>query len=249
MCGDVDSARNRFHLAIRHAQDSKDPERIAWAHLHLYRLLVEGHPMDALSAMLPEVRRVVTRAGDAQVSAYLHASVSVLEGQTGRLSEALRHCDIADSLLRLAPNAWLSGNVFLIRACIACLGCHFDLAAECIAAARELTAKSGHVFGMASWEANLGHVEALRGRFEKAHAAFRHVLGTTGKSAFAVLAASESFARLCLSIGDLEECQQALDRIEDESNRREGCGLFTMFVGPVSRMRACSLNVGNQMLR
>ena len=75
---------------------------------------------------------------------------------------------------------------------------------------------------MASWEANLGHVEALRGRFEKAHAAFRHVLGTTGKSAFAVLAASESFARLCLSIGDLEECQQALDRIEDESNRHEG---------------------------
>ena len=52
--------------------------------------------MDALTAMLSQVRRVVTRAGDAQVRAYLHASVSVLEGQTGRLNEALRHCDIAD---------------------------------------------------------------------------------------------------------------------------------------------------------
>jgi DNA-binding NtrC family response regulator/tetratricopeptide (TPR) repeat protein len=222
MRGDVDSARRHFHSAIRHAQDSKDPERIAWTHLHLYRLLVEGHPMDALTAMLSQVRKLVTRAGDAQVTAYLHSSVAVLEGQTGRLNEAVRHCDIAESLLRLAPNTWLSGNVFLIRACIACLACQFDLAAECIAAARELTAKSGHVFGTASWEANLGHVETMRGRFDKANAAFRRVLESTGRSAFAVLAASESFARLCLSVGDLEGCQRALNRIEEESAKHEG---------------------------
>jgi hypothetical protein len=78
--GDVDSSQRHFHAAIRHANESRDAERIAWSHLHLYRLLVDGHPMDALAAMLTQVRKVVTRAGDAQLSAYLHASVSVLEG-------------------------------------------------------------------------------------------------------------------------------------------------------------------------
>ncbi len=222
MRGDVASAQHYFHSGIRSAQDSKNSERIAWAHLHLYRLLVEGHPMDALTAMLSRVRKVVTAAGDPQTTAYLHSSVAVLEGQTGRLNEALRHCDMAESLLRLAPNNWISGNVWLIRACVACLGCHFDRAAECLASARELTARSGHVFGAASGEANLGHVETMRGHFDKASAAFRRVLGSTGKSSFAVLAASESFARLCLSVGQLEQCQQALDRIQEETSKHEG---------------------------
>ena len=220
--GDVDSSQRHFHNAIRYANESKDAERIAWTHLHLYRLLVEGHPMDALVAMLSKVRKAVTRVGDPQLSAYLHASVSVLEGQTGRLNEALRHCDIADSLLKVAPNAWLSGSVHLNRACIASLGCHFDLAAECIANARELTAKSGAI-NIAYSEANLGLVETLRGRFDKAQAAFSRVLASENpvlaseKPAFAFLAALESLARLYLAIGNLEGCEEALSRIEEEA--------------------------------
>ena len=142
--GDVEGAQARFQTAIRLAGESGDQERVAWAHLHLYRLLVEGHPMDALASMLVDVRRVVTRIGDPQITAYLHSCVSVLEGQTGRLEEALRHCDIADSLLTLEPNVWISCGVLQNRACIACLGGRYQIAAQCIAEARKLARSEEH---------------------------------------------------------------------------------------------------------
>jgi hypothetical protein len=52
MRGNLQTARHCFQLSIRHAQEASDPEQLAWAHLHLYRLLVNGHPMEGVVSLL-----------------------------------------------------------------------------------------------------------------------------------------------------------------------------------------------------
>ena len=135
--GNIDAAATQFQTAIRMARESKDGERIAWAYLYLVRLLIDADRMQAVMALLPEARKAVTSAGLPHLSAYLHLCVSSLEGQIGRVSEAVRHCEIAESILDLAPNICLRGTAFGIRACIAHAMCDFVRAAECIDLARQ----------------------------------------------------------------------------------------------------------------
>ena len=99
---DMDGALHHFHAAVRLAHESSAADKIAWAHLHLFRCLIDGHPNNAALAMLPDIRRLVTRAADPQITAYLHSCVAVLAGQIGQLDEARRHCDLAESLLEKA---------------------------------------------------------------------------------------------------------------------------------------------------
>lgn len=66
--GDVNSALQHLQAAIRFAHESGDAERIAWSHLQLFRLFIDRHTTDLVMAMLPEVRRVVMRAGVAQAA-------------------------------------------------------------------------------------------------------------------------------------------------------------------------------------
>ena len=220
--GNVVLAAQHFHAAVRLANDSGDSERIAWALLFLFRQLIDGHPTQNVAALLPEVRKAVTKAGVVHASAYLHSCVSVLEGQTGRLDEAIRHCDIASSILQTAPNAWLEGTNILNRACIAYLMCEFEAAAEYTKLAKQALAKSGHARGALVLDNNLGHLETLVGRFDRARNNFRRVLDSPLASSFATVGALEGFARLHLATDDLDQCELALQRIDDEAKRHDG---------------------------
>lgn len=112
--GDMAAALEHFQIAVRLASNGNDYVQSAWAHLRLLRHLVDRSSMSAVTAMLPEVRRSVIRAGSVHAIAYLHQSVSVHEGQVGRINEALRHCDVLDSLISTAPNLWLTtGNLVI----------------------------------------------------------------------------------------------------------------------------------------
>src|SRR5262245_41570469 len=60
--GDTDATWKHFNLGINAAAESKDLERIAWAHLHLLRFAVDARPADALTVILPRARSAVVRA-------------------------------------------------------------------------------------------------------------------------------------------------------------------------------------------
>ena len=124
------AALQHAQTAVFLSQESNDPERTAWAHLNLFRLLIEIGPLDKALASLADVRRFVAKAGSNDASAYLHICVSVLEGQIGRLDEAWRHCNIAEGLLERSTNAWLSACSLINRGCIAWLNCQFDEASR-----------------------------------------------------------------------------------------------------------------------
>ncbi|MEQ1572724.1 MAG: sigma 54-interacting transcriptional regulator [Vicinamibacterales bacterium] len=216
--GNSASAVGHFQSSIRIAQESRDPERLAWAHLHLFRFLIEDHPLDELMARLSDVRRSVISAGSPQVTAYLHACVSVLEGQTGRLAEASRHCDIAEALLEKAPNAWVSGILSLNRACLAVLDCRFEQASSCVAMVLQFVEQSGHVRTRQAAEVTLGHVELILGKFEKAQRTLRRVLADPSASQFFRIAAADGLARLHLALDQADQGEQVLDAVDFQTH-------------------------------
>ena len=213
--GELSEAFRQLQTAIRFAQESKDVERLAWSNLALFRLLLDGHASDSMRAKLADVRRVVTQAGIPQISAYLHECVAALEGQTGRIDEALRHCDIGDGLLDLAPNDWLRGTAMVNRACLAFLRCDLKTAAAQFARARELAQKTGHRRTLAVAENNLGHVERLRGKWQRARQWFQRVLDAEHASTLAVAAASDGLAKIFLATGDLAQSEQVLSKLHE----------------------------------
>jgi hypothetical protein len=128
--GDLAAALRHAQLSVRFAQDARDAERTAWAQLHLLRLLIENGSPNDFVGILPDVRRAVTRAGVGQATAYFHTCIAILEGQTGRLEESRRHCELTNSLLDSAPSLWLKATTLVNLGCVAVLQCQFERAAQ-----------------------------------------------------------------------------------------------------------------------
>lgn len=220
--GDQESAVQHAQKAVYLAQETNDSHLLAWTHLHLFRLLVDGGSAVDTLTRLPDVRRVVERAGLSQATACLHNSVSVLEGQTGRLDESRRHCDIAEGLLKIAPNNWLAGAIFLNRGVIALLDCEFDTARHFIRRANEAATRSGHSQTATAIQSNLGHLHLLVGDFEKAKHTFELLLKHPQSGHFTKLAAADGLARVHLALGELTSCGNALDLIDKNTEKSAG---------------------------
>jgi DNA-binding NtrC family response regulator/tetratricopeptide (TPR) repeat protein len=211
--GDVVSAFRHAQSALHLAQESKDPERMAWAHVHLFRLLAEGGSIENALAALPDVRRTIARAGISQATAYLHTCVAILEGQTGRLEEARRHCDISESLLNVSPNPWLSGQSLLLRGTVSLIRCDFDDAIERLRAAKEVATKSGHIQTVLAADTNIGHVQFLVGELDKAKETFAGLLADVKVPLFVKFAAAGGLAMVHLALGQLDDCERTLSVI------------------------------------
>jgi tetratricopeptide (TPR) repeat protein len=189
--------------------------------LHLFRLLIEAGPIDKVFAALPDVRRSVARAGVTQASAYLHTCVSVLAGQIGRLDEARRHCDIADSLLEHSSNIWLTASSLVNRGCIAYLNCEFEKAAQLFRVAREAASKCGHAYLMRAADASNGYVSLLVGQFDKAEESLLAVSRDPRIDIPSKLAALDGLARVYLALGRLDEAEDVLRDIHESAAQYE----------------------------
>jgi DNA-binding NtrC family response regulator/tetratricopeptide (TPR) repeat protein len=216
---DLPGARHHHQAAVRFAQEANDSEQLAWAQLYFFRSLIESQPAAVVLAQLPLVRAAVTRAGNPQASAYLHVSVAAFEGQTGRLDEGLRHCDVAESLLSLAPNARIEGGLAINRACIAFQTCEFVDALRHLKKAAVCVEESGSARATWALQNNSGVVETLTGRWEQARIHFGKLVADNKVSQYARLAASDGIAKLSLALNQLENCEQALTYVEKEVAR------------------------------
>jgi tetratricopeptide (TPR) repeat protein len=133
--GDSEDAIRHYQSASRLAIEARDFRNAAWAQLHLFRFLGEARPNDS-DGMVHELRRTIARAADPTVTAYLHISLAVMEGQRGRTVGAKRHCDIAESISSLSPNVWITSNVLMNRGGIAILENRFAEAVKLFNEAR-----------------------------------------------------------------------------------------------------------------
>ena len=178
-------------------------------------------------AALPEVRRAVARAGVSRASAYLHDCVAVLEGQTGRLDEARRHLDIAESLLHLAPNAWLAGLVQMDRGAVAGHKCEFELAYNHVRNAKEIARRIGYQQNSAGADLTLGHLQFLVGEFDESKRTLLTLTSHPRASISVRLGALDSLARVHLALGELDQCENVVGEINRHvSNHPEAASMF-----------------------
>jgi DNA-binding NtrC family response regulator/tetratricopeptide (TPR) repeat protein len=225
--GHISSAIQHARMAVRLAHESADAERIAWALLHSFRLSIQCGPMDAIMAALPEVRKAVAHAGVSRASAYLHSCVAVLEGQTGRLDEARRHLDIAESLLHLAPNAWLAGLVQMDRGAVACHKCEFEVAYNHLRSAKEIARRIGYQQNTVAVDATLGHVQFLVGEFDESKRTLLTLRSHPRASISVRLGVLDSLARVHLALGELDLCENAVGEIKEHvSSHPEAASMF-----------------------
>jgi DNA-binding NtrC family response regulator/tetratricopeptide (TPR) repeat protein len=206
--GTGSDALTHFQIALRLATASENKLQVAWSRVHLLRHMVDRGAVDVSTALLGEARDAAVRAGDTHVTVFLHQCVAVLEGQLGRLNEAIRHCEVADSLLSNAPNLWLSGTNQINRGCLALLSGSYEVATKHLLDARADLGRSGVRSGGA--ENNLAHCYIVTGQFKKAAEIFERIVSSTKTRRLNLLGALEGMARLRLAEGDLAGCRNAL---------------------------------------
>lgn len=210
--GTLSTAAQHFKTAVRLANESKNARQIAWAYVYLLNHLVNIGPHEVVTALVSDVRKAVVQAGDPRALAYLHQAITMLEGQTGGLVEARRHCELAASLLTDSPSVWLATNNLLNRACVDMLTCRYSPAARAIQSARKACSDAGLTRGVAVADSNLGHVHLQTGNLRRALQSFERTIGSPFSSTFARLGALEGTARAYLALGQLDKCESALDR-------------------------------------
>ena len=202
--GNATDAAKLFASARRDAVESKNPQCIAWAHLHTFRFYIDFHPADAVSAILPSTRKAVIAAGDRQATAYLHSCVSVLEGQKGRMNEAWRHCVMAEALLAEDPNTWMLGATLLNKGCLYALKCEFKKAEDQLVAAQEASVRSGNPGAMAT--GSLAYLQLQTGRLQEARRTLASIIADPKLPETRKTPLRETLARVHLVLNELDEC-------------------------------------------
>jgi ATP/maltotriose-dependent transcriptional regulator MalT len=194
--------------------------------LHLFRVLLEVGPFDKAVTALGDAKRVVAKAGSNDATAYLHICVSALEGQTGHLDEARRHCDIAEALLERSSNAWLFACCSMNRGCIAWLQCDFDEATKCFLAARQIASRTGHAYMTLAADTCNGYTQLLMGQFEKAEQTYVMASGRPTADITSQLSSMDGLARVYLASGRLDQAERVILEIKDRLRQTESAGLI-----------------------
>src|SRR5262245_35093001 len=211
--GRIDDACAEFQLAARIAKESRDSRLFAWAQAHRFRVVADSLLEPRLTALLAEVRKSVSNAGDPHIAAFLHDSVAAMEAQRGRTAEAERHLRVARSLLRLRPNAWIEQLIAISASCVALIECDPRRFERYAAEGRRLSPITGHTGSDAAMDTNDAHFALMSGEFQTASALLHRILHAPC-GIYVELAALEGLARMHLALGQLDECEQMLARIE-----------------------------------
>ena len=80
-------------------------------------------------------------------------------------------------------------------------------------------------------DSNLGHIETMSGRFQKARQTFNRVVNSPQAAALDLVGAYEGLARLHLTLNELDQCEAALERLDEEARRHQGLGIVPREMG------------------
>jgi DNA-binding NtrC family response regulator/tetratricopeptide (TPR) repeat protein len=208
---EIGKALQHYQVAVQYAREGDDPAQTAWAAIQMFRLLAELHRSDELAPMLSDVRRFVTKAGDAHATAYMHDAVALMEASNGRTEEARRHLNVGRSLIHSYPNAWLEQLNLIGAFFLDFLECKYRSAIAHLEQARRLLPITGSRERTVI-DCNHGHTLLVMGRFEAAIERFRALVSSD--TGLARLGSIDGLARVYLAAGRLPDCEDTLDRYE-----------------------------------
>ena len=210
--GDVAAATE--HLQIAATLAISDQEFLCWAHLRLLGSVAELNGWQTALARVDEVRRILTRFGDARPFAALHLWHVETDTMVGALDNARRHLNIAESSLSKIDDAWLHGYLAINSSVLHYYSADVSEARRWAEVAIDCARESGHRTTRRAAYANLGYFEFARGQLAKAEEYFDVALQCCERGSANEIAILDNIAETKLERGDLDGCRLILSQLE-----------------------------------
>jgi DNA-binding NtrC family response regulator/tetratricopeptide (TPR) repeat protein len=208
--GNVEEATTHFQRAVTAAKAGNDLRTLCWCQLRLMNVLAERSGQQAIATLLSQVRRNVTRHGDAVVSAALHILMGEMEAKRGLIDNAGRHTRLGLNLLHKDEHLWLEGVAENTLMALSIMQSDLDSGIVHGQRAVHLALSSGANALKRAALGNLGNVYFVSGHLEKAREYLlesHRMLPTSGALSNGAL---ESLATLHLADGNIEAASSLL---------------------------------------
>jgi tetratricopeptide (TPR) repeat protein len=214
--GNVTTGIDHFQRSVLRAQEAKDMEAEFHARLQLFNILFERTGPEGASLLLSEIRALATKLGDPRCMAKLHLFVAVMEARRGLLCNADRHVTLARRLLEHAPHAYYEAFAENVSLGICVVRANFEGAKMHGARAIQLAEKAGLSLTLRAALGNVGTLHYALGDFNQAIEYLQRSLldPSLHRLGLYATAALEGLARVRLAQGQLDPCEDLLDRLE-----------------------------------
>ena len=209
-----DTAKAIEHLQIAASLGGSDTELSCWSHLRLMVVLSESSGAQTAMARLNDVKRILTKYGDARPFAALHLWLVEIEGMRGNLESARHHLKIADSLLSAVDDVWLRGYLAINRSAVHYHAAEIPEAHRWATTATQCAQTSGHRATSRAAHANLGNILFSLGDFLRAEESFELALNCCESGSVHEIAILDNIAQIRLYRDDLAGCRSLISRLE-----------------------------------
>ncbi len=210
--GNLPAAIRHFQIAATHA--TNDLECSCWAHLRLLTTVAEFSGIQAASARIDAVKRVLTRHGDARPFAALHLWHVEIDTMRGALESAWHHLSIANSLLAKVDDAWLSGYLAVNSSVLHYYSADVHEARRWADRAIAKAQESGHQTTRRAAYANLGYYEFASGNLATAEEYFQIALRCCERGSANEIAILDNIAEVKLELADFDGCRLILSQLD-----------------------------------
>lgn len=210
--GNLPAALRCFQMAT--TQSANDLEFSCWANLRLLTTVAEFGGIQAASARIDEVKRILARHGDARPFAALHLWHVEVDTMRGALESAHNHLNIAQSLLAKVDDVWLSGYLAVNSSVLHYYSANIHEARRWAARAIAHAKESGHQTTRRAAHANLGYYEFASGNLANAEEHFHFALQCCEHGSANEIAILDNIAEVKLEQGDFDGCRLTLSQLD-----------------------------------
>ena len=204
--GDLPSTKEYLNNAFEACQGGSRLRAIL--ELTRFGLGLALEPLEASSAALPGLKRIVVNTGDPHLLCLLRIYVARLEVRRTGPTEALRHHEAVLSILERYPNVWLRGLVEIDSSIVLMLMGEVELAIRAAETASRFADESGHFNTKIGADVNLSHMFERTGEFDRAKRHIDRAVKSAGDNRHLARAVRDSWANLLITSGDFEAARR-----------------------------------------
>jgi DNA-binding NtrC family response regulator/tetratricopeptide (TPR) repeat protein len=216
--GSVERDRGNTASAIKHLQIaagfSDDLELACWSQLRLIGAIAEVSGVRTAIARLDEIKRILTRFGDARPFAALHLWLVEAESTRGNLKGAWSNLRTAETLLSQVDDVWLRGYLAVNRSALHYYSGEIREAREWAEKAIVHSNESGHRTTRRAANVNLGNIQFSQGQLSEAETCFQTALDCSERASVSEVIILENIAQIKLQLEDFKACKNVLFKLE-----------------------------------